>query len=789
MTLKPKKKGYDFTEVEAKIKRFWEDKKIFKTDLTKKKIYAVDTPPPTVSGKMHIGHAFSYAQQDFIVRFQRMNGGVYYPFGTDDNGLPTERLVEKLKKVRSKNMSRAEFIELCLKTLEEIRPDFIEDWKSLGISADYEKCYSTIDNQSRKLSQKGFLDLFKKGEIYKAEFPTIWCCECQTAIAQAELEDKELPGKFSTLKFKIKETGKELLIATTRPELLPACVAIFVHPEDKRFKKIIGKTAVVQLFNQEVPILADESADQEKGTGVLMICSYGDKFDVDAINRHNLEPKVVFNKDGTATYPGYEGLKLKAARKKVLEELDKANLIAEQKEITHTVNTHDKCGTEIEFLPTPQWFIRIMDKKKKLIEQGDKINWYPKYMHKRYDNWVNGLEWDWNISRNRHFGIPIPVWECEKCNEIILAKESELPIDPLQSKKKCPKCGEKAIPEEMVLDTWATSSLSPQIAGSLVDDKIKIPFSLRPQAHDIIRTWAFYTIARAYMQENKIPWKDIVISGNVSLKGEKMSKSKGNIIDPETLITNYGSDALRFWASGSTLGSDLDYQEKDLVTGKKTVNKLWNAAKFVFMNLEDYDGKSKPKKLEKVDQEFLKHLNYNIKIITESFEKYRYSVAKSKIERFFWDDFADNYIEIVKKRVYQEEGDKRLSAQYTLYKTILALSKLFAPIMPFVTEEIYQTYFINIEKDISIHTSSWPKLEKDSQPSTEFTPFCTLLSKVRQAKSNAQKSMNSEIILTLDKKNIEMLGEMMEDFNSVTNSKETKEGKQFRVDFVEPSKE
>ncbi|MEA3248400.1 MAG: valine--tRNA ligase [Nanoarchaeota archaeon] len=789
MTVKPKKKGYDFTEVEAKIKGFWEDKKIFKTDLTKKKIYAVDTPPPTVSGKMHIGHAFSYAQQDFIVRFQRMNGGVYYPFGTDDNGLPTERLVEKLKKVRSKNMSRAEFIELCLKTLKEIRPDFIEDWKRLGISADYGKCYSTIDNQSRKLSQKGFLDLFKKGEIYKAEFPTIWCCECQTAIAQAELEDKELPGKFSTLKFKIKETGKELLIATTRPELLPACVAVFVHPEDKRFKKIIGKTAVVPLFNQEVQILADESADQEKGTGVLMICSYGDKFDVDAINRHNIEPKIVFNKDGTTTYNGYEGLKLKAARKKVLEELSKANLIAGQKEITHAVNTHDKCGTGIEFLQTPQWFIKLMDKKKKLIEQGNKINWYPEYMHKRYNNWVKGLEWDWNISRNRHFGIPIPVWECEKCNEIILAKESELPVDPLQSKKKCPKCGEKAIPEEMVLDTWATSSLSPQIAGNLVDNKIKIPFSLRPQAHDIIRTWAFYTIARAYMQENKIPWKDIVISGNVSLKGEKMSKSKGNIIEPETLIANYGSDALRFWASGSTLGSDLDYQEKDLVTGKKTVNKLWNAAKFVFMNLENYDGKSKPKKLEKVDQEFLKHLNYNIRIITESFEKYRYSVAKSKTERFFWDDFADNYIEIVKKRVYQEEGDKRLSAQYTLYKTILALSKLFAPIMPFVTEEIYQTYFINIEKDISIHTSSWPKLEKDSQPSAEFTAFCTLLSQVRQAKSNAQRSMNSEIILTLNKNNIGMLGEMMEDFNSVTNSKETREGKQFRVDFVEPSKE
>ena len=713
-----------------------------------------------------------------------MKEGVFYPFGTDDNGLPTERLVERLKNVKSKDMTRAEFIKLCLKTLGEIRPAFINDWKKLGISADYEKCYSTIDDNSRKLSQKGFLDLFNKKQIYKAEFPTIWCCECQTAIAQAELEDKELPSKFSTLKFKVKETDEDLLIATTRPELLPACVAVFVHPDDKRFKKTVGKTAIVPLFNQEVPIIADESADQEKGTGILMVCSYGDKFDVEAINKHDLEPKIVFNKNGTANYEGYEGLIIKAARKKVLEELTKKNLITEQKEITHTVNVHDKCGTPIEFLPTPQWFIKIMDKKNKLIEQGNKINWYPEYMHKRYDNWVNGLEWDWNISRNRHFGIPIPVWECEDCKQIIIADESELPIDPLQTKKKCPKCKKNAKPEEMVLDTWATSSISPTIANDLTGNKVNLPFSLRPQAHDIIRTWAFYTITRTYLHENKIPWKDIVISGNVSLKGEKMSKSKGNVIDPEAILENYGADALRFWASGSTLGSDLDYMEKDLVAGKKTVNKLWNAAKFVFMNLEDYDGKAKPKKLEKIDEEFLMHLDNMINITTKHFEKYKYSHAKSNIERFFWDDFADNYIEIVKKRVYQGSGDARLSAQYTLYKTILILSKLFAPIMPFVTEEIYQTYFKKTEKEESIHVASWPKSKKGTAKSESFIEFCSLLTNVRQAKTNAQKSMNSEIILTLPKEAIKSLKDMTEDFKSVTNAKEIKEGK-FSVEFIE----
>jgi valyl-tRNA synthetase len=787
MADKPKKKGYDFLEVEAKIKEFWEKEKIFKANI-KDNIYSIDTPPPTVSGKMHIGHAFSYSQQDFIARYRRMKDGVFYPFGTDDNGLPTERLVERLKKVKSKDMTRTEFIELCLETIKEIRPDFINDWKNLGVSADYEKCYSTIDDNSRKLSQKGFLDLYKKGEIYKAEFPTIWCCECQTAIAQAELEDKELPSKFSTLKFKVKETGKDLLIATTRPELLPACVTVFIHPEDKRSKELVGKTAIVPLFNQEVPILADESADPEKGTGVLMVCSYGDKFDVEAINKHNLEPKIVFDNDGTAKYEGYEGLPIKDARKKVLKELGEADLITEQKEITHAVNVHDKCGTPIEFLPTPQWFIKIMDKKDKLIEQGNKIKWYPEYMHKRYDNWINGLEWDWNISRNRHFGIPIPTWECTDCEEIILAEENELPIDPLQTPKKCPKCGKDAKPETMVLDTWATSSISPTIASDLIDNKIKLPFSLRPQAHDIIRTWAFYTITRAFMHENEIPWKDIVISGNVSIKGEKMSKSKGNVIDPKDVLENYGADALRFWAAGSKLGNDLDYQEQDLVAGKKTVTKLWNATKFVFMNLEDYDGKSKPEsKLEAIDIIFLNKLNSLIETCSKAYGEYEYSKAKQEIEKFFWKDFCDNYLEIVKKRIYNSEGDEKISAQYSLYKSLLTITKLLAPIMPFITEEIYQTYFKKIEGDKSIHISPWPTTEEqatDISHKTDFDTFIEILSQIRHKKTTAQKSMNSEIILTLEKDVIEKLGETQKDLEAVMNAKEIKEGN-FKIEFVE----
>ncbi|MDP3027222.1 MAG: valine--tRNA ligase, partial [Nanoarchaeota archaeon] len=610
------KTSYNSKQVEEKIRSFWDKEKIFKFDgKSKKKIYSIDTPPPTVSGEMHIGHAFSYSQQDFIARFRRMSGlNVFYPFGTDDNGLPTERLIEKLKNVKSKSMKREEFIKLCLKTLKEITPKFIQDWKILGTSADYDIYYSTIDDNSRKLSQKSFIELYKKGLICKKGFPTLWCPECQTSVAQAELEDKEMPSLFSTLKFKCGE--KDLLIATTRPELLGACVAVFAHPEDKRYAHFIGKKAKVPLFNFEVPIIADESADMEKGTGVLMICSYGDKYDAEAVNKHKLEPRIIFNLDGTLKIKSYEGLKIKEARKKILEDLKEKNLVTEQKQISHSVNTHDKCGTEIEFLPTEQWFIKILDKKKKFIEQGNKIKWHPEFMHKRYDNWVNGLEWDWNISRDRHFGVPIPVWECEKCNEIIVADEKELPVDPAEIKKKCPKCKFEAKGEKKVLDTWMTSSISPQIASSLINEKVKIPFSLRPQAHDIIRTWLFYTLTKSFLHENKIPWENVMISGFVTLGGEKMSKSKGNVISPQEVMEKYSADALRFWAAGSKLGEDLDYQEKDLITGKKFETKLFNASKFVFMNLKDFNGK-KPKKLEKIDELFLRKLNSLVKSVTE----------------------------------------------------------------------------------------------------------------------------------------------------------------------------
>ncbi len=777
---------FNIKETEEKIRELWEKNKIYKFNPdSKSKIYSIDTPPPTVSGEMHIGHTFSYAQQDFIARYKRMKGfNVFYPFGTDDNGIPTEKLIERLKDIKSKEMSRQEFTKICQDTLREISPEFIQSWKNLGVSCDYNIFYSTIDKKTQKIAQQYFLELYKKGHIYKKEFPIIWDTEFQTPVSQAELEDKEQETLFSTIKFRLKENNQDLLIATTRPELLAACVAVFINPKDKRYNKLIGKKAIVPIFNHEVPILGDDSAQIGKGTGILMVCSYGDKYDVEAINKHKLKPRIILTKNGHLNLPNtpYNGLKIKYARTKILEDLKSKNLIVEQKKISNVVNVYEKSGIEIEFLPTEQWFIKILDKKSELIKQGKKIKWHPDYMFKRYEHWVNGLEWDWNISRERHFGIPIPVWYCKTCDQIILADEKELPVDPIETKKFCPKCKKHAFPEDKVLDTWATSSLTPEITRDLVNNnngKIKIPFSLRPQAHDIIRTWAFYTIVRSLLHEKSIPWNEIAISGNVSLGGEKMSKSKGNVINPKTVISSYGVDALRYWASASRLGEDLDYQEKDVVTGKKFVTKILNATNFVFMNLQ---YQNKPPKIEETDRLFLEQLNNTIKEATLAFDNYNYSKAKFEADNFFWKTMADNYLEIVKNRVYNGTEQEKASAYYTLYHSLLTILKLMAPITPYITEHLYQEHFKKYEKTSSIHISEWPtqfkiSSKKSKEDDNIWNKMIEIITNVRQAKSEAKKSMKAEIVLTLEKDDHKLLKPVLKDLIAVTNSKELKEGK------------
>jgi valyl-tRNA synthetase len=756
-------KKYQAQEIEAKWRKFWEENQTYKFNPdTDKDIFSVDTPPPTMSGAMHAGHSFSYSQTDFIVRYQRMRGKeVFYPFGTDDNGIPTEKLVEKEKKVKSSKMSRTDFIKLCVDYLEENRPKFIQDWKDLGISCDFEIFYSTINDYSRKISQRSFLDLYKKGKYYRKHGPSIWCPTCETNIAQAEMEDKNIASKFVDLKFEL-ENGEDLIIATTRPEMLPACVAIFIHPEDKRANELIGKKVKVPLFNQEVEIKTDERADPEKGTGVVMCCTFGDQTDIEWYRAHNLDLKIAITKDGRMTDIAgeYTGLKIKEARSKIIEELKIKNLLVNEKDIERPVNVHERCGTEIEILESAQWFLKYLDLRETFLDQGQKLNWYPQFMKHRYDNWIKGLQWDWGISRQRHFGIPLPIWYCDNCENVILPEESSLPVDPLESEpeiKECPKCGcDKFNPEKDVMDTWATSSLTPQLATELfknhpVFEKLQPTMNLRPQAHDIISFWLFNTVVKSYMHNNTLPWEDVAISGFLQAPdGTKMSKSRGNAMIPQEIMGKYSADALRYFASSSKLGDDLPYQEKEVITGSKTAVKMFNACKFAVMQLEGYDGR-KPDTFVDVDKWILSKLQKVIEKSTESLISYEYSKAKREVNDLFWLLFCDNYLEIVKDRTYNKEKyteDEVLSAHYTLYQVSLAIIKLFAPFMPHITEEVYHFFYDKIEKVNSIHLTSWPEVNInliDDQAEEAGDLLVDILTSVRRYKSQKQVSLRTPI--------------------------------------------
>ncbi|MEM5871774.1 MAG: class I tRNA ligase family protein, partial [Candidatus Aenigmatarchaeota archaeon] len=480
-------KNYDFRICEEKWQKWWEKEGVFKFNpQTEKQIFSIDTPPPTVSGKMHLGHAFSYSQQDFIARYKRMRGfEVFYPFGTDDNGLATIRLVEKEKGIKGMEMERKEFVKIVLDMLKELRPKYIKDWKRIGMSCDWSIYYTTIDEHCQRISQKSFIDLYKMGRIYRKRTPFLWCTECQTSIAQVELKDREKESRFVYMKFDT-TIGEPIVIATTRPELLPACVMVHVHPNDERYKKFIGKKAIVPFFNRQVDIIANEDVDPNFGSGAVYHCTFGDMDDVEWMEKYKIEPIEIINKDGKLNENAgkYKGLTVKEAREAIIEDLKKEGRIEKIEKIKHVVNTHERCGTEIEILMTEQWFIRYLDLKGKFIKAGREMNWYPAYMRSRYENWIEGLKWDWNISRQRNYGVPIPVWFCEKCGEVMLPEESELPVDPTIDKpKRSCKCGSKSFKGDPdVLDTWATSSLTPQIAASLFPEIYAklYPMSLRP---------------------------------------------------------------------------------------------------------------------------------------------------------------------------------------------------------------------------------------------------------------------------------------------------------------------
>ncbi len=779
-------------QIEEKWRNFWEEKEIYKFNQKNiKKIYSIDTPPPTVSGEMHMGHACSYSQQDFIARYKRMQGfNVFYPFGTDDNGLPTERLVEKKKEVKAKKMLREDFIKLCIQFLKETRNSFIQDWKNMGVSCDWTINYSTIDEHSRKIAQESFIDLHKKNRIYRKEAPAMWCPECKTGVAQIEVKDKEFDSTFNDILFKV---GLEnIVIATTRPELLPACVALMINPNDKRYKKYSGKTAKVPLFDFEVPIIEDIRVREDKGTGIVMCCTFGDQTDMEWQKAYNLQIKKAINEEGRMTEISgkYKSLTIKEARKEILKDLKEKEILVSQKPIKHAVNVHERCDTEIEFITSKQWFVRYLDLKKDMLKWGQEFNWYPEHMRHRYNSWVEGLQWDWLISNQRYFGVAFPVWYCKKCNEPIIADEKQLPVDPLLTKpiiKNCLKCkSSEFIPDNDVLNTWFTSSLSPQLAIQLMPKSIQsklMPMDLRPQGQDIITFWLFNTVIKSHLHYNLTPWKNTMISGFVTLKGEKMSKSKGNVIRPQETIMKYGSDAIRYWAASSKLGDDLEYQEQEVISGTKFLTKIQNATNFVFLNLQH---QNKIPELNETDRLFLNEINGTIKKTTEHFERYDYAQAKMEADRFFWKVFADNYIEIVKNRLYNGTKEEKASADYTLYQSLLTITKMMAPFIPFMAEEIYQKHFKKYEKSESIHISEWPtqiKIKSSKDDEKIWQRMLEIIYQVRQAKSEAKKSMKAEVILIITKDDFKILKKVLPDIKSVCNAKEIKEG-QFEIQIL-----
>ncbi|HEV7126977.1 MAG TPA: valine--tRNA ligase, partial [Ktedonobacterales bacterium] len=714
---------YDFRQAEPDLAQHWATSDTYAYDPSSSRpTFSLDTPPATVSGQLHLGHCYSYAQADVIARYRRMRGdNVFYPMGFDDNGLPTERYVEQTIGQRATDLGRAAFIAACLEQTHLAEDRFELLWRRLGLSIDWSYRYSTIAPEARRVSQWSFIQLHRAGLTYVQRAPALWCPECQTAIAQAEVDDTPLPARFTTIAFRLPD-GAALPIATTRPELLPACVAIFVHPADPRYQSLIGGAARTPLFDREVPILADEAADPIKGSGSVMCCTFGDASDVRWWRTHHLPLRGAIGRDGrlTALAGPYAGLPTIQARASILADLAAAGHILAQETIEHSVGAHERCGTPVEYLDTRQWFIRVLDHKDPLLAAGRRITWQPAHMRIRYEQWVEQLQWDWCISRQRYFGVPFPAWTCRACGETLLAELEQLPLDPHQTQPLHPcACGSQDFaPEPDVMDTWATSSCTPLIIGRWPDDPAwfarHCPASLHPQGQDIIRTWAFYSIVKALYHTGDIPWHTIMISGHgLSADRHKISKSKEHHeTGPLEVMERESADALRYWATSARTGADSPFNADTIATGRRLVTKLWNAARFAESRLADFTPSPEPPPaLLPTDRWLLARLARTIASATTELDGYEFAAARAEVERFFWSDLCDNYLELAKARLYSATSSatarvtatdgatangtttdqlSRLAAQWTLYHALLAVLKLLAPYLPYITEAIYQ---------------------------------------------------------------------------------------------------
>lgn len=771
-------KTYDHQISETKARLLWEEFNAYSLENNPGPQYSIDTPPPTVSGSLHIGHIFSYTQTDIITRYARMQGNsVFYPFGFDDNGLPTEKFVEKKLNIQAHEMKRSEFIDICLKETALVEKQFELLWRKIGLSVDWKACYSTIDDRTRFISQQSFIKLFKQGHIYRKDEPALYCTTCRTTVAQAELDDLEKETTFNELKFKVAE--QEIIIATTRPELLAAVNAVFFNPHDARFSGLKGKKAVVPYYNFEVPILPDELVDPEKGTGLVMSSTFGDKTDVTWYKTYRLPYKPIIGLDGklSAETGILEGMRVPTARKTILEALEKEGSLVSKKPYAQSVNVHERCKKEIEYLILPQWFLAILDHKETFIELGNRIAWYPSFMKTRYENWVQNISWDWCLSRQRFFGIPFPVWHCTQCKEIILANEKDLPLDPQEThyNGSC-ACGSTSfIPDTDVMDTWNTSSLTPYICASIgkpestdiFNDSVDfIPMALRPQAHDIIRTWAFYTIIKTWLHSKTIPWKHIVISGHVlSNEKEKISKSQGNTpLSPESLLEKYPADALRYWTASGSLGYDIAFSENRIDIGRKLLVKLWNAFRFLQPHVQNVDLNSPPKHFFVANEWLLTSATMCTSSYTHYFKDHEFSLSLTTTEHFFWNDFCDNYLEIIKDQLLNPENftaDELYATRWTLAHVGIRILQLYAPFVPHITEMIYQMIYKDLVGIPSLHLTKYEQFQSTynfQESAVLMQGVLLIISSVRKLKSEAQLSLKTDIaVLTISCSNNDFL--------------------------------
>lgn len=755
---------YDFKRYEEEWRDLWDRWKVNSFDRMDrvKPTFSIDTPPPYPSGEFHMGNALNWCYIDFVARYKRMRGfNVHFPQGWDCHGLPTEVRAEAVYKVRKRDLPVEKFKELCVKLTEEYIGNMKASMKRIGYSIDWSLEYRTMDPQYYRLTQLSFILLYKMGKLYRGEHPVNWCPRCETAIAEAEVEYRTKEGTLNYILFKTVD-GDKLPIATTRPELLPACVAVAVHPEDHRYRSLPGGMVEVPLYGRRVPVIADPEVDPGFGTGVVMVCTFGDKTDAKWQKRYNLPVINVIGEDGrmTGNAGKYEGLTVEEARESIVKDLEEKGLIKGREKILQNIGTCWRCHTPIEILARMQWFMKTLEMTGEVLEWAEKVEWIPDHAKRRLIDWATSLDWDWVISRQRIFATPIPVWYCKGCGEVIVAEESWLPVDPRFEEpriERCPRCGSKEFEGERdVMDTWMDSSITCAVHAGWPDDpesfRRLFPADLQPNGLDIIRTWDYYLMVKHLALFGRAPYKTVLVNGMVrGADGRMMHKSYGNYVEAGEVLDRYGADALRQWAAaGGATGNDIPFKWSDLEYGRKFLTKLWNASRFILSNLRDYDGGSGEP--EVVDKWMLSKLERLIRQVTEAYETYQFNVALESLRGFTWHILCDQYLEAVKHRLYWEcPAGSRRAAQYTLKRTLETILKMLAPICPYVTETIYQ--MLKAEKDpVSIHLADWPASREeliDEEVEAEGDILIEAISTLRRGKAEERIPLKEQIPLAV----------------------------------------